>query len=586
MEISIVTERVQLKDIKVGDYIKSYDHDLNMNDYKEVKEVFFPEVPHEKQARITFDDEEYIITSNTHRMWVKQNEQWDYCETKDIIIGDLLLQDDGKEKIVSSVVIGKQTEETSYRDLTIEGNHNYFVAIDSNSKMVLGHNSANCFIPFWHLQIKDFMVLKNNKGTDETRARKMDYCMKVSKIFYERYLNNEKITLFSPHEVPELVQSFGTPSFDKLYKEAEKRRGIRKVKIDAVTFFHEYLLERVATGRMYIMNVDHVNSHSSFVPTIHMSNLCMEITLLTKPIKDFNDPKGEIALCILSAINVVKCRTDAELEETCRLAVYGLDSVIDQQDYVLPAAEIPAKKRRPLGVGITNLAAYLAERKLKYSDNAAIKVVHDLQEKIQFYLLKASCELAKEKGPCEWFNETKYSQGLLPIDTYRRTVDEICPNVLNCDWEWLREQIRIYGLRNSTLSAQMPCESSSIASNSTNGHDPVRKLITEKRSKVVTLTQLVPNFEKYGKYYETQFDMPDNYGYINICAVMQKFIDQSISANTYHDYTKYPDEQIPMSDLVAELIYGYKMGIKTWYYNVTPDERDESAACAGGGCAV
>lgn len=585
MEISIVTERVQLKDIKVGDYIKSYDHDLNMNDYKEVKEVFFPEVPHEKQARITFDDEEYIITSNTHRMWVKQNDQWDYCETKDINIGDILLQDDGEEKIVSSVVFGKQTEETSYRDLTIEGNHNYFVAIDSNSKMVLGHNSANCFMPFWHLQIKDFMVLKNNKGTDETRARKMDYCIKVSKIFYERYLNGEKITLFSPNEVPELVESFGTPEFDKLYKEAEKRRGIRKVKIDAVTFFHEYLLERVATGRMYIMNVDHANSHSPFIPTITMSNLCMEILLLTKPIYHFNDDKGEIALCILSAINVLLCNTDEKLEKVCRLAVRGLDAVIDEQEYVLPAAEIPAKKRRPLGVGMTNLAAFLAHRKLKYSDKESIKVVHDLQEKIQFYLLKASCELAKEKGPCEWFNDTKYSQGLLPIDTYRRTVDEICPNVLNCDWEWLREQIRLYGLRNSTVSAQMPCESSSVASNSTNGHDPIRKLITEKRSKVVTLTQLAPNFEKCGKYYETQFDMPDNYGYINICAVMQKFIDQSISTNTYHDYTRYPEEQIPMSVLAAEIIYGYKMGIKTWYYNVTPDDREEKA-CAGGGCAV
>lgn len=585
MEISIVTERVQLKDIKVGDYIKSYDHDLNINDYKEVKEVFFPEVPHEKQARITFHDEESIITSNTHRMWVKQNNQWDYCETKDINIGDMLLQDDGKEKIVSSVMFGKQTEETSYRDLTIEGNHNYFVAIDSNSKMVLGHNSANCFMPFWHLQIKDFMVLKNNKGTDETRARKMDYCIKVSKIFYERYLNGEKITLFSPNEVPELVESFGTPEFDKLYKEAEKRRGIRKVKIDAVTFFHEYLLERVATGRMYIMNVDHANSHSPFIPTITMSNLCMEILLLTKPIHDFYDKNGEIALCILSAINVLLCNTDEKLEKVCRLAVRGLDSVIDEQEYVLPAAEIPAKKRRPLGIGMTNLAAFLAHRKLKYSDHEAIKVVHDLQEKIQFYLLKASCELAEEKGPCEWFNDTKYSQGLLPIDTYRRTVDEICPNVLNCNWEWLRERIRLHGLRNSTVSAQMPCESSSVASNSTNGHDPIRKLITEKRSKVVTLTQLAPNFEKYGKYYETQFDMPDNYGYINICAVMQKFIDQSISTNTYHDYTRYPEEQIPMSVLAAEIIYGYKMGIKTWYYNVTPDDREEKA-CAGGGCAV
>lgn len=327
------------------------------------------------------------------------------------------------------------------------------------------------------------------------------------------------------------------------------------------------------------------NNHNFYADDILVHN-CLEITLITKPIQHINDDQGEIALCILSAINVGICNTEKDIEEACELAVRGLDAVIDEQEYVCPAAEIPATKRRPLGVGITNLAYYLAKQKRKYSDKESIKIVHDLQEMIQFYLLKASCKLAKEKGACEWFHKTKYAEGLLPIDTYRRNVDELYPNVLNMDWEWLRAEIKKYGLRNSTLSAQMPCESSSVATNSTNGIDPVRTLIVEKRSKQRSLTQLVPEIEKYGKYYETQFNMPDNKGYLSIMAVMQKFIDQSISTNTYYDFERYVNEEIPLSEIIGDILFGYRYGIKTFYYSNTPDESNSDGACSGGGCAV
>lgn len=446
--------------------------------------------------------------------------------------------------------------------------------------------SATCFLPFWHLQINDFIVLKNNKGTDENRARKLDYCVKLSKIFYERALAGEKITLFSPKDVPELESSFGMHEFDSLYKAAEKRKGIRKVKVDAMELLTNIVSERTSTGRLYILNTDHANSHGAFLDQLSMSNLCLEINLPTKPIQHINDPDGEIALCILSAINVGVCNTEKDIEETCEMAVRGLDSVIDEQEYVCPAAQIPATKRRPLGIGMTNLAYYLAKQKLKYSSKESIGVVHDLQEMIQFYLLKASNKLAQEKGACEWFHKTKYAEGLLPIDTYRRNVDQLHPNVLKMNWEQLRTDIHTYGLRNSTLSAQMPCESSSVATNSTNGIDPVRTLVVQKRSKQRSLTQLAPEIEKCGKYYELQYGMPDNKGYLSIMAVMQKFIDQSISTNTYYDYERYPNEEIPLSEIVGDILFGYRYGIKTFYYSNTPDEGDGDDGCAGGGCAV
>jgi ribonucleoside-diphosphate reductase alpha chain len=329
--------------------------------------------------------------------------------------------------------------------------------------------SATVHFPIWHKEIQDIIVLKNNKGTEDNRVRKLDYSIQLSKLFYERFITNEKITLFSPHDVPGLYDSFGTEFFDELYVRYENNESIPKTRIDAQELILDLLKERAETGRMYLMNIDHCNSHSSFLDKVNMSNLCQEITLPTKPIQHIDDPDGEIALCILSAINVGKINRLEELEDLCDLSVRGLEELIDYQGYPVKAAENSTKKRRSLGIGFIGLAHYLAKNGEHYDDSSAWQLTHDLTEAFQYYLLKSSNQLAQEKGKCEYFDRTKYSQGILPIDTYKSDVDEIVPNKLNYDWESLRTSITTHGLRHSTLSAQMPSESSSIVSNATNG---------------------------------------------------------------------------------------------------------------------
>jgi ribonucleoside-diphosphate reductase alpha chain len=333
--------------------------------------------------------------------------------------------------------------------------------------------SATVHFPIWHQEISDILVLKNNKGSEDNRVRKLDYSIQLSKLFYQRFINDEQITLFSPHEVPDLYEAWGTPKFDKLYEEYEKKTSIKKKKISAQELIQSVLKERAETGRIYIMNIDHCNTHSSFKDTITMSNLCQEITLPTKPIQHI-DGDGEIALCILSAINLGILKDLDELELLCDLSVRSLDEIIDHQEYPVKAAEISTKARRSLGIGYIGLAHYLAREKVFYHEKAAWKLVDELTEAFQYYLLKASNELAKEKGKCEYFNRTKYSDGILPIDTYKKEVDEIVTRKLSFNWEKLRKDIVETGLRHSTLSAQMPSESSSVVSNETNGIEPPR----------------------------------------------------------------------------------------------------------------
>ena len=354
--------------------------------------------------------------------------------------------------------------------------------------------SATVHFPIWHKEIQDIIVLKNNKGTEDNRVRKLDYSIQLSKLFYERFIANEKITLFSPHDVPGLYDSFGTEFFDELYVRYENNESIPKTRIDAQELILNILKERAETGRMYLMNIDHCNSHSSFLDKVNMSNLCQEITLPTKPIQHIDDPDGEIALCILSAINVGKINRLDELEDLCDLSVRGLEELIDYQGYPVKAAENSTKKRRSLGIGFIGLAHYLAKNGEHYDDASAWQLTHDLTEAFQYYLLKSSNQLAQEKGKCEYFDRTKYSQGILPIDTYKSDVDEIVPNNLKYDWESLRTSITTHGLRHSTLSAQMPSESSSIVSNATNGIEPPRDYLSVKKSKKGPLKQIVPSY--------------------------------------------------------------------------------------------
>ena len=434
--------------------------------------------------------------------------------------------------------------------------------------------SATVHFPIWHKEIEDIIVLKNNKGTEDNRVRKLDYSIQLSKLFYERFINDEDITLFSPHEVPELYEAWGSKEFDELYETAERKTSISKKKVGAQELIFDMLKERAETGRIYIMNIDHCNSHSSFKDKVTMSNLCQEITLPTDPIQHI-DGKGEIALCILSAINVGKINYVEELEPLCDLAVRALDEIIDHQKYPVKAAEVSTKARRSLGIGYIGLAHYLAKMKVNYADKEAWKEVDELTEAFQYYLLKSSNELAKEKGKCDYFNRTKYSDGILPIDTYKKEVDEIVNRKLSMKWEKLRKDIKEHGLRHSTLSAQMPSESSSVVSNATNGIEPPRDYLSIKKSKKGTLKQVVPQYATLKNNYTLLWDMPSNQGYINIVAVMQKYFDQAISGNWSYNPEHFEDNQVPISVMAQDLLSTYKLGWKTSYYQNTYDSKKD-----------
>jgi ribonucleoside-diphosphate reductase alpha chain len=443
--------------------------------------------------------------------------------------------------------------------------------------------SATVHFPIWHQEIEDIIVLKNNKGSEDNRVRKLDYSIQLSKLFYERFINEEDITLFSPHEVPELYEAWGSPEFDELYLKAERKLSISKKKISAQDLFMDILKERAETGRIYIMNIDHCNTHSSFKDLIKMSNLCQEITLPTDPIQHI-DGEGEIALCILSAINVGTIDKRDELEELCELAVRGLDEIIDHQKYPVIAAEISTKARRSLGIGYIGLAHYLAKKGYSYEQKLGWRQVDKLTEAFQYYLLKASNQVAKEKGKCEYFDRTKYSDGILPIDTYKKEVDEVVTRTLTYDWEWLRKEIKEHGLRHSTLSAQMPSESSSVVSNATNGIEPPRDYLSVKKSKKGPLKQVVPDYKKLKGKYTLLWDMKSNEGYINVVAVMQKYFDQAISGNWSYNPEHFEENQVSISQMAQDLLTTYRLGWKTSYYQNTYDAKkdvDEPAHSVG-----
>ena len=448
--------------------------------------------------------------------------------------------------------------------------------------------NATVHFPIWHPEIEDILVLKNNKGTEDNRVRRMDYSIQISKLFYERFMNDEDITLISPHMAPGLYDAFGTDKFDALYLKYEKDSTIPKKKVKAQDLFFDLLKERAETGRVYIMNMDHSNSHSSFKDKVSMSNLCQEITLPTTPIQHIDDDQGEIALCILSAINVGTLNNIDELQNLCDLSVRALDCIIDYQNYPVKAAEVSTKKRRSLGIGYIGLAHYLAKQGYKYNQKGAWESVDRLSEAFQYHLLRASCNLAKEKGKCEGFDRTKYADGQLPIDHYKKEVDKIVPHKQRMAWESLRKDILKYGLRHSTLSAQMPSESSSVVSNETNGIEPPRALLSIKKSKKGPLKQIVPGFPKLKNEYTLLWDMPNNEGYINIVAMMQKYFDQAISGNWSYNPLHYENNEVPLSVMAQDMLNAYKYGWKTSYYQNTYDFKgeEEDVQPAGLGAVV
>ncbi len=468
---------------------------------------------------------------------------------------------------------------------------NFESAVKSTSQNGLRGGSATVHIPFWHYEIEDIMVLKNNAGTDDNRVRKLDYSIQFCKLFYDRLIANEDITLFSPHEAKGLYDVFGdNEKFEELYLKYENARSLRfKKKIPARKLAEIFARERLETGRIYSMNLDTANENGSWNIPVYMSNLCQEIIHPTVPIRSIDDPNGEIGICILSALNLLELGNEKDVEDACRMAVRSLELIIDYQSYPVLAGENFTKNRRSLGIGITNLAGFLAKNKLKYDDPNALELVHETMEQIQWHLLNASCELAKEKGACEKFSDTKYSDGLLPIDWYKKTVDELIKPNYNMDWEGLRERIKEHGLRHSTVSAIMPCESSSVIQNSTNGIEPVRSLLLYKKAKNGILKQLVPNYHLRKNYYSLAWEMTDNKAIMNIAAVIQKFTDMSMSTNLYYNYAHHEDGNIPLSTLIKDQVYGYKYGLKNFYYANTPDgdgEIEKGMNCESGACAI
>lgn len=457
--------------------------------------------------------------------------------------------------------------------------------------------AATLFYPLWHTEVESLLVLKNNRGVEENRVRHMDYGVQINKLMYQRLIKGGDITLFSPSDAPGLYDAFfaDQDKFEQLYVKYEQDPSIRKKTLKAVDLFSLMMQERAGTGRIYIQNVDHCNTHSPFDPSVapvRQSNLCLEIALPTKPLNNVDDEDGEIALCTLSAFNLGAIEKLEDLEEMADLAVRALDALLDYQDYPLKAAHKGSMKRRALGIGVINYAYYLAKNGVRYSDGSGLALTHRTFEAIQYYLLKASVQLAREFGPCLAFNETTYAQGILPIDTYKKDLDALCDEPLHLDWESLREEIRTVGLRNSTLTALMPSETSSQISNATNGIEPPRGLVSVKASKDGILKQVVPEYDRLKDQYELLWKQPSVDGYLQLVGIMQKFVDQAISANTNYDPARFEGNKVPMKQLLKDLLTAYKYGLKTLYYHNTRDGADDAQTdliddgCAGGACKI
>ena len=470
-------------------------------------------------------------------------------------------------------------------------------AVKSCSQGGVRGGAATLFYPLWHIEAESLLVLKNNRGVEDNRIRQLDYGVQINRLLYTRLIKGGNITLFSPNEVPGLYDAFfaDQDEFERLYTQYEQDPNIRKRTLPATELFSTLMQERAGTGRIYIQNVDHCNTHSPFDPhvaPVHQSNLCMEIALPTKPLDNINDPNGEIALCTLSAFNLGALNNLDELEELADLTVRALDALLDYQDYPVAAARTATMNRRTLGIGVINYAYYLAKNGVRYSDDSALGLTHRTFEAMQYYLLKASVNLAKEYGACPLFNQTVYSKGKLPIDTYKKDLDAVCSEPLHYDWESLRADIVKYGLRNSTLTALMPSETSSQIANATNGIEPPRGLVTVKASKDGILKQVVPEFETLKDAYETLWQLPGNEGYLKLVGVMQKFVDQSISANTAYDPNKFEGSKVSMKQMLKDLLTAYKYGVKTLYYHNTRDGADDTQTdiqddgCSGGACKI
>lgn len=448
-------------------------------------------------------------------------------------------------------------------------------AVKSCSQGGVRGGAATLYYPMWHLEVENLLVLKNNKGIDENRIRHLDYGLQINDLMFERLIKNDYITLFSPETyMGQLYDAYFSDKglFAALYEQAEKDPNVRKKRIKARELFELFMTERSGTARVYPFMVDNASDYTPFIRSvapIKQSNLCLEIAL---PTKDVGGDDPEIALCTLSAfvLGNFNWQDQDEINELAEVQVRALDCLLDYQDYPVKEA-LKALKRRALGVGVTNFAAWLASNFASYND--ANDITHELFERLQYALIKASIKLAKEKGPCEYYSETKWSKGELPIDWYNKRIDQLAAPNYVCDWEELRADLQAYGIRNSTLSALMPCESSSQVSNSTNGIEPPRGPVSIKESKEGSFNQVVPNIETDADLYDYAWKLAKtgNKGYLSLVAIMLKFVCQSASANTYYDPLNYPKGKVKMSVMLDDLLYFWYFGGKTLYYHNTRD---------------
>lgn len=588
-----------ISELKPGMKIKSYDNGQAV--FKEVTDVWNTEVQQHDQVCIKFLNATTVHCSINHPIMVRRHGEVVEVLPADLTTDDLVVSENGYS-ILEGVHIGQENA-INYVDISVDDTHTFFTSDKIDGEMVLTHNSqggirsgaATLYVPIWHLEIENILTLKSNARSDETAVRNLDYGIQFSSLMYERLIQGKNITLFSPHQVQDMHDAFfiDQDKFKTLYEQYEKDPSKIKKSIPAIELFTLYHTQRKETGRIYKLNVDHANTHSSFIPEvapIHMSNLCAEITLPTKPVGVGALEEQEIALCTLAAVNFGKVKDTKDLERPTELLVRALNELLDYQEYPVLPAKVATLNRRPLGIGLYNLAYWLAKNGYKYTDGSGLKHWDEMMESFQYYLIKASATVAKERGePCPWFNETKYSKGIMPIDTYKKELDELVPNVTRMDWDWLRSYVAEHGMMNSTLSAGMPAETSAQISNGTNGFEAPRGFITVKGSGEGRLKQVVPGYPKLKSKYELLWDQKSPRGYLNLVAVSQKYFDQTISTNTFYNPEHFPNNEISMKTLIADDLYFYRLGGKTLYYCNTYDgatDEVEDDSCAGGGCKM
>lgn len=573
------TKKIQIKNLKPGMKIKTLDSQQQIV-YKTVTNVWETNVGNKDQVRLEFKNGSVLNCSVNHPIMVLGVSGFEQKLPKDLTTQDRVLTENGFTNLL--VADFGQNNPNKYIDITVEEEHTFFASNSSIGDMILTHNSqgglrnASCTVtfPIWHYQFEDLITLKNNQGTDETRVRQMDYSVVVSGFFWRKFKNKENITLFDPHEVPDLYEAYyrNTADFEQLYNQYEQDRTKKKKVLPAEEIFKNGILkERTDTGRIYLVNIDNIINQGSFdtsTDPIYQSNLCQEITLPTRPFQRIEDDSGRIALCTLGSINWGAFRNPQDMRKACKILVRSLSNLLGYQDFLSVQSRLANLDFEPLGVGVTNLAYFLAKRNLKYGSKEGLETVKKFMEHQTYYLTEASVDLAKERGACKRSEHTWYGRGVFPWERRNPNVDELVDFTPSLDWEPLRERMKQYGIRNATVSAIAPVESSSVVLNSTNGIELPMELISVKESKAGSFVQVVPEYRRLRNRYQLMWEQTDCIDYLKTAAVLAAYVDQSISTNTFYNPAHFKDGKVPGTVIAKNLMLAYRWGLKTIYYSL------------------